>query len=191
MSTAAVIIITAVIVAAVVIGLYFYNKQQRTRRLRTRFGPEYDRTAGQLRDEAKVEAELERREKRVERFRLRTLSAADQQRYTNEWQQVQAEFVDDPQLAVTKADRLLQTVMTARGYPASDFETTCGDLSVHHPRSVQNYRSAHDIILRHKQGNASTEDLRQSMVLYRALFEDLLDRRKPDLLETPAPRRVA
>ena len=110
---------------------------------------------------------------------IRPLSAADQEAFAGSWGKVQAEFVDDPKYSVTHADHLLGEVMTARGYPAGDFEQRAADLSVDHPRVVESYRTVHDIALRHGRGQASTEDLRQSMILYRALFDELIGERLP------------
>jgi hypothetical protein len=101
-------------------------------------------------------------------------------KFIDRWKDVQARFVDGPARAVADADALLGEVMTARGYPVSDFEQRAGDISVDHPEVVRNYRAGHDIALRHAQGNASTEDLRQAMIHYRSLFDELVN-------ETEAP----
>jgi hypothetical protein len=91
------------------------------------------------------------------------------------WHRVQARFVDEPRGAVTEADQLLGDVMSTRGYPVSDFEQRSADMSVDHARVVENYRAAHEIALRHAQGQASTEDLRQAMIHYRTLFDELVN----------------
>jgi FtsZ-interacting cell division protein ZipA len=169
---------TAIIIAAVVIILvgvgFWYWQRQRSIKIKRRFGPEYERTVTETGDRRKAEQILEKREKRVERFQIRPITQGDQERFTNAWRELQAQFVDDPRLAVTRADQLVADVMTVRGYPVADFEQRAADISVDHPVVVDNYRAAHAIALRHRRGEASTEDLRQAMVHYRALFEDLL-----------------
>jgi hypothetical protein len=110
----------------------------------------------------------------VASFSLRRLSPQQVDMFTDGWMKVQNQFVDDPQGAVSRADVLLTEVMEARGYPIVDFDRRSADLSVDHPEVVQNYRSAHDIAIRHARGEADTEDLRQAMIHYRALFEELV-----------------
>jgi hypothetical protein len=171
------LLIGIVVIGAVVLGLLFYLKNQRTEKLRRRFGPEYERTVIQFHDHKKAEAELARRQKRVENFHLRNLPPEEQARYSATWRQVQADFVDSPSLATTQADQLLSEVMTARGYPEQNFEQAATDLSVHYPRVVQDYREAHEIMVRHRRDEATTEDLRRAMVSYRAIFQELLNSR--------------
>lgn len=173
MSTTAVIIIVVavVVVAAVVV---FAMLRRRTEHLKSKFGPEYEREVKESGSARRAEQRLESREKRVEKFHLRPLADADQARFVERWRAVQAKFVDDPKGAVTDADGLINEVMDARGYPVSNFETAAADLSVNHARVVDNYRAAHEIALRHARGQASTEDLRQAMVYYRSLFEELV-----------------
>ena len=142
--------------------------------LRSKFGSEYDRTVEEAGSSRKAEAELQEREKRVASFSLRRLSPQQTDMFTDGWMKVQNQFVDDPQGAVSRADVLLTEVMEARGYPIVDFDRRSADLSVYHPEVVQNYRSAHDIAIRHARGEADTEDLRQAMIHYRELFEELV-----------------
>ncbi|HKY82182.1 MAG TPA: hypothetical protein VJM09_12015 [Sphingobium sp.] len=142
--------------------------------LRAKFGSEYTRTVEEIGSPRKAEAELHEREKRVAAFSLRPLSPQQVDMFTDAWIKVQTQFVDDPQGAVSRADVLLTEVMEVRGYPIVDFERRSADLSVDHPEVVQNYRSAHDIAIRHARGEADTEDLRQAMIHYRALFEELV-----------------
>ncbi len=167
-----VIIIAAV---AVAIAAFVVSRRRRTERLRHRFGPEYERAVRHTGDVAKAEATLQARETRVERLHIRPLTAADAGRFTQAWRQVQTLFVDDPREAITDADRLVAEVMNARGYPVGDFEQRVADISVDHPAVVMNYRAARDIAQDHARGRASTEDLRQALVHYRALFDDLLE----------------
>jgi hypothetical protein len=150
-------------------------QKRRTQKLRSRFGPEYDKAIGEHRDRGHAESELQKRATRVAKFNVHPLKAEDRLRYTEEWRREQSRFVDDPRAAVNQADTLVQEVMQRRGYPVGDFDQSAADLSVDHPRVVENYRIAHEIALRERQGASDTEDLRKAMVSYRALFEDLLD----------------
>jgi hypothetical protein len=162
----------AIVVAA---GLWFALRQRRTRHLQARFGPEYDRMVVAEGNPRKAEATLEARARRVEALHIRPLTASDAARFDDAWRRVQSRFVDDPRAAVTEADLLVGEVMAARGYPVGDFEQRVADISVDHPDVVVNYRAAREIAGQHARGKASTEDLRQAMVHYRALFKDLLE----------------
>ena len=160
-----------VVVAAVLLTL----SRRRSQHLRERFGSEYDRAVQAEGNARKAEAALAARAKRVESLHIRVLAPDDATRFESAWRAVQARFVDDPKGAVTQADRLVGEVMTARGYPMGDFEQRVADISVDHPDVVMNYRAAREIADQHARGAASTEDLRQAMVHYRALFHDLLE----------------
>jgi hypothetical protein len=170
--------VIAIIVAvlAVVTVVVFYLKTQRSRRLRERFGPEYDRAVSEA-GSIRAESRLEKLERRVNKYNIRALEPSARDRYVQEWRQVQARFVDDPNNAVGAADRLLGEVMAARGYPVADFEQQADDLSVHHPLVIEHYRAGHTIAVRHAQGHATTEELRQALIHYRALFDELVDER--------------
>jgi hypothetical protein len=166
----------ALIVVAflVVLGIaWMVVRRQRTMNLQKRFGPEYDRTVRESGPE-RAESVLLEREKRVSAFSLRELTAEDRERFQTEWRMVQSRFVDDPKGAVSDADLLVDRLMQARGYPMTNFEQRTADISVSHPRVVDNYRAAHQIAVRHRQGQATTEDLRTAMIYYRSLFDDLL-----------------
>jgi hypothetical protein len=171
------IVVLVIAVLAVAFGLFMYIQRERTRRLRSKFGPEYERVVDRYGNQRKAEEDLAQRQKRVEKFHIRDLNAADADRFANAWRAEQARFVDTPREAIANADRLVNELMKARGYPMGDFEQRAADISVDHPVVLENYRAAHAIALQDSQGTASTEDLRQAMVHYRALFEDLLDRR--------------
>jgi hypothetical protein len=173
--TTMIIIAVVVIVAIVVIAGLIRSRRRRSEHLRHRFGPEYDHAIAHEGGRTKAEAELAKREKRVSKLDIRPLEPAARMNFVDQWKDVQARFVDDPARAVAEADGLLGEVMTARGYPVSDFEQRAGDISVDHPEVVRNYRAGHDIALRHAQGKASTEDLRQAMIHYRALFDELVN----------------
>lgn len=173
------LIVAVVVVLIAVIAVIL---QRRKAALRQRFGPEYDRTVRERGSEREAQTLLQKREQRVEKFHIRQLDATQRQQYADRWRVVQSRFVDDPKGAVIDADDAVVSLMGARGYPMADFEQRAADLSVDHPHVVENYRAAHDIALRHRQGRASTEDLRQAMIYYRSLFEDLLDGRRPGAL---------
>ena len=175
MDNTTIIIVVAILVAFAAIaaaGWIFLQKKQ-TGRLRSRFGPEYDRLAEVEGGRGRAEKTLHEREKRVERFNLVPLSPKDRDRFAGAWQQEQAGFVDDPRAAVANADSLVTEVMKVRGYPMGDFEQRAADISVDHSLVVTNYRIAHDIALR-DSGETSTEELRTALLHYRMLFEDLL-----------------
>ena len=167
------VILSIVVVVAVVAFLLVRNR--RTGQLKSKFGPEYEQTLGRTGHVSRAEAELREREKRVKSFDIRPLAPQQRESFIDYWERIQADFVDDPHGAVTRADALLGDVMSARGYPVADFETRSADLSVDHPHVVQNYRAGHDIAVRHARGEADTEDLRQAMIHYRSLFSDLID----------------
>jgi|GEM_PF-393219 len=152
-----------------------FFRKRRTGRLRTQFGgAEYDRALKEDGSRRHAEAGLKERTQRVESLNIRPLAPGDRARFVESWSRVQARFVDGPGGAVTEADQLLRDVMSTRGYPVSDFEQRAADISVDHPLVMENYRTAHAIAVRQSQGQANTEDLRQAMIHYRTLFEDLL-----------------
>jgi hypothetical protein len=176
LSTAQILAIIGVIVvlAAGIVVAFFFQKR-RTQKLRTQFGSaEYARALKEGGSQRKAEDLLDKRADHVEALHIRPLAPADRARFTESWARVQARFVDGPGGAVTDADQLVGAVMSTRGYPVSDFEQRAADLSVDHPRVLENYRAAHQTALRQSQGQANTEDLRQAMIHYRALFEELV-----------------
>ena len=176
-STALILVILAFIVGALVAFLaYRFYRGREARRIRDHFGPEYSRLS-QEKGAVAAERELTRREVRAAKFHIKPLSADAKARFVSRWQGVQGEFVDNPQDSLAHADDLLGEVMTARGYPVKDFEQRAADLSVEHPVVVQHYHTAHEIALRHKDGQSTTEDLRQAMIHYRALFDELVSDR--------------
>lgn len=166
-------VVVLVIAAIVMLRVKARNQGQETERLQSKFGSEYGSVVGDA-GQKKGEAELAKREERVAAFDLRPLGASEAERFTGLWTATQARFVDDPGGAISDADRLLGDVMQVRGYPVSDFEQSAADISVDHPEFVANYRSAHAMAVKHSRGEASTEDLRQAMVQYRWLFNDLV-----------------
>lgn len=172
MSTGAIagIVIAIVVIAAIAAAVVLTSRR---RRLKERFGPEYDRVAGE-RSGLAADAELAQRERRVRGLEIRPLTAEARNRYAAQWATIQEQFVDSPQTAVTEAQTLVTTVMNERGYPADDHDQVLADLSVEHAATVDHFRSAHEISQQAESGAATTEDLRRAMIHYRELFGDLL-----------------
>ena len=168
------LVIAAVVIIAVAAVAWVYAQRQRRVRLRSHFGPEYDRAVREAGSPTKADALLAERAKRVRDLKIHRLSREQAEAFAREWQRIQAMFVDDPDGAVAAADRLVTEVMSARGYPIEDFDTRAADLSVEHPRVVESYRIARALAVRRNRGEAGTEELRQAVVNYRALFDDLL-----------------
>jgi hypothetical protein len=160
------LVVAAVVAVAVVAG--------RRRALRSRFGPEYDRVVAERDSRGEAERELRDRERRHAELTLRPLSDESRERYARDWEDIQARFVDTPGEAVGAADELVTRLIADRGYPTRDYDEQLAHLSVEHARTLTNYREAHDIHLRNERGEADTEQLRQALVHYRALFADLL-----------------
>lgn len=184
MTPTAWIVVGIIVVALLVVGAILWSRRARSEHLRDHFGPEYNRAVKAKGDRAKAEADLAEREKRVDKLDIRPLEPSERREFTQRWTDVQARFVDDPTRAVAFADALLADVMKARGYPVSDFDQRAGDISVDHPVVVDHYHKAHDIAVRHERGQANTEDLRQAMIHYRALFDNLVG------VEAPAAREA-
>jgi hypothetical protein len=179
------------LVVVAVAGYAFY-RWVASRRLREQFGNEYDRTVSEVGSRRSAESELRERRKRRSKLELRDLSPESRQRYRASWSEIQSRFVDRPAQSIHDADDLVTAVMRERGYPVEDFEQRAADISVDHPDVVSNYRAAHAISFASDHEKASTEDLRQAMVHYRALFEDLVGipaAEEPAAKETP--RRVS
>lgn len=177
------IVIAVLFVAVVAIAAWALWSKRRTERLQETFGPEYKRTVGASDDRRRAESELETRRERRERLDIRPLTPEARDHYAEAWRDSQARFVDAPDDAVQEADRLITKVMRERGYPMEDFDRRAEDISVDHPGVVEDYRAAHAISLRTEDGSATTEDLRQAMVHYRALFDDLLGAEEPSRAE--------
>ena len=170
--TLALVIAAAVVLLGFVAWLAWSAVQ--SRRLRERFGPEYDATLKRLGSKAKAETALRRREKRVANFEIVALAPADVTRFSQAWTRLQGSFVDDPKGVLIEADRLVRELLLKRGYPVADFDLRAADISVGHPIVVNNYRAAQRIVSLDQRGEASTEDLRKAVVHFRALFDELL-----------------
>jgi hypothetical protein len=180
MSTELIIALVAITLIVLGLGFWFFTRRKTTEHLRERFGPEYDNTVRTLRSQQRAEAELSKREERVSKLQIVTLPRTERDRYQENWLAVQSRFVDEPERALGDANRLVQDVMRRCGYPMADFEQSAADISVDHPHVVENYRAATRIVDRSERSAASTEELRQALVHYRALFDDLLQSDAPN-----------
>jgi len=171
------IIITALLVLLIICAMLLVPvivRRKRTERLQDHFGPEYDHTVQSMGGEKKAQTELDERQKHVEALDIRSLSVGERGRYLEEWTAVQSKFVDEPGQAIVDADHLIMEVMQLRNYPVSDFEQRAADLSINYPALVTNYRAAREIAIKNEQLQADTEELRQAMIYYRSLFDELL-----------------
>lgn len=182
------IAVAIVAVAVVALAVWWFYKRRTRQQLQTQFGTEYQHAVEEHGSRSKAEDELDKRRKRFQKLDIKPLAEADKQRFAAEWQAVQARFVDAPSAAITEAHRLVTEAMSARGYPVDDLAQRQADLSVEVPEVVENYRQARLIADRNKLGEASTEDLRQAMVHYRALFQALLE--AGEVHDEPPLRRV-
>jgi hypothetical protein len=173
-------LIGIVILALAIVGVgvwYAVARRRQTESLHAKYGSEYDRTVADANSKRAGEAELVKRQERVEQFDIRPLSAEQRELFGQQWRDLQEAFVDSPGLAVSKADNLVAEVMRERGYPFTSFQQRASDLSVNHASLVQNYRAARDVAERNRRGVGTTEELRRAMVYYREMFDDLL---RPD-----------
>ncbi|MBS4059978.1 MAG: hypothetical protein KG029_06230 [Bacteroidetes bacterium] len=172
------VITIAVVLVILIVGVILaprFIRSNRSKEIQEKFGPEYDHTVEALGDKNKALTELEERQKHVNSLNIHPLSDIEHERYTADWAAVQSKFVDEPGQAIEAADRLIMEVMQVRAYPVSDFEQRAADISVSYPNLVSNYRAARAIALKNEQGQANTEELRQAMIYYRSLFDELLE----------------
>jgi hypothetical protein len=184
------LLVSIIVIAVVVLALaWLLMRQRRSARLRKQFGPEYERAINQAGSRQAAEAELEDRRLRRQKLEIVVLDSGARVRYLEQWRLVQAQFVDSPPEATRAADRLINEVMRERGYPVEDFEQRAADVSVDHPQVVDDYRAAHTVAEANERSEATTEDLRQALVHYRSLFEDLLEVDEPG--EAPVEREQA
>jgi hypothetical protein len=188
MSTAATVVLVVVVLAVLFAAGWFLGGFARSRRLRNRFGPEYERSVGTAENRRAAERELTEREKRYAQLKLRPLSAGQRAGYLEQWARVQERFVDEPGDTVVEADELVHSVMRDRGYPTDGFDQQATDLSVEHAAVVDHYRAGHGIRTRHESGESSTEDLRQALVHYRTIFRALVGPDEARTAEVPAAR---
>ena len=179
-----------VVVALAVIFVLSMSRRKRTERLKSHFGPEYDRAVGESGDQSAAEKELIARERKRQKLDVVALAPESQAKYAEYWRTVQAAFVDDPAGAVGDADHLVTAVMRERGYPIDDFDQRAADISVDHPNVVEHYRAAHVIHLAQEKADVGTEAQREAFVHYRALFEKLLETEHKTEKETPKEARA-
>lgn len=170
-----------------VLAIWIAARRRHTNTLRDKFGDEYDRTLKQHGRRSAAEAALQEREERVSKLEIRALEPKEREAAIVEWREVKALFVDSPVESVHHADRLLASIMRARGYPMADFDRRYEDLTVDHGEVARHYREGHEITERHRAGQASTEDLRQAMIHFEALFDDLVNEPRHD--DAPRPIR--
>jgi hypothetical protein len=188
-STNAIIVVALlVLLAATAVVWATVHRKRQSVRLQKRYGPEYDRTVLRLGSQSKAEAELRQREARVASLTIIPLTSQEAARFDQAWSRLQGRFVDNPGGAVAEADTLVKELMTARGYPVSDFESRAADISVDHPSVVDGYRAAQAIALKNSRGEADTEELRKAVVHYRTLFSELLLVEAVPVSESPQPR---
>jgi hypothetical protein len=169
-----IIVVAVLVIIGAVLGMIF-ARRQRSERLHDQFGTEYDHTVQALGGEKKAHTELEERQRYIKALNIRPLSVSERERYLSDWTAVQSNFVDEPRRAIVDADRLIMEVMQLRAYPVSDFEQRAADVSVNYPALVSNYRAAREVAIRNENHHAGTEDLRQALINYRSLFDELLE----------------
>jgi hypothetical protein len=172
--TVSVVAIAVVVLVAIGVMAYFAREAWRSQNLRRRFGPEYERAVRSAGDQRTAERELAARQERRKHFALHELEPAARAEFGERWLEVQARFVDAPTEAVRDADALVSELMERMGYPTEGFEQTASDVSVDHPREVEDYRAGHAVSVALADDGASTEDMRRGLKHYRALFESLL-----------------
>jgi hypothetical protein len=184
------VIFAVLLIALVAVVAWLIVQRQRSLRLKRRFGPEYELTVSEFRNQAKAEAELMAREKRVARLTIVPLTPADAFRFSHAWNTLQGRFIDSPKGVVSEADHLVRELMAKRGYPMGDFEHMAADISVDHPTVVATYRAAQSIAARDARGEADTEELRKAVIYYRTLFDELLGAAPEKVTTRPAERGV-
>jgi hypothetical protein len=172
--TLSIILVVAAVVIGAVIVVLISGRRRSSKKLHEKYGSEYDLTMEKSGNRKAGEKALQGREDRVSKLDIHDLDAKERNRYQAEWIEIQANFVNDPPKAVEDGDKLISKVMMARGFPVNNFEQRAADVSVLYPDFVTNYRSAEAIALKNRSNGASTEELRQAMVYYRNLFNELL-----------------
>ncbi len=174
------ILLVGLAVVALFIGAWLFNRKRQSEGLEKRFGPEYNRAVEEMGSRPKAEAELLARQKRVEQLDIVPLPPQEAARFTQSWTSIQSRFIDNPKGVLDEADMLVRELMLRRGYPMGDFERRAADISVRHPVVVDHYRAAHAIAQSDARGEADTEQMRQAVVHYRALFSELLEVEQPE-----------
>lgn len=184
MSTILTVVITAIVVILIAAAALAVQQMQQRKRLRAKFGPEYDRTVESRDSRREAERELRDREYRVKQMDLRPIDPAARDAYRAEWARIQERFVDSPKDALSDADQLIRRVMADRGYDVQDYGQRVADLSVEHGKTLEHYRTAHEISTANRP--VSTEDNRKAMVHYRSIFDDLLESGEATAAQTGA-----
>jgi hypothetical protein len=180
-----IIVVLVLVVLGLVLGLIFSRRQgsKRSDKYTAKYGPDYDATVKSMGSQTKAQTEMDQRQKHVDSLDIRSLSLPEREKYLSEWKAVQSKFIDQPGPATVEADHLIMEVMQLRNYPVSDFDQRAADISINYPELVSNYRLARAIALKNEQHQADTEELRQALVHYRALFNELL------VTETVSPEK--
>ncbi|MDG6079205.1 hypothetical protein E3U23_08360 [Erythrobacter litoralis] len=166
------IAIVAIVVVIIALIVWLVVQRRKSQRLRESFGEEYDRTVETKGGRRDAEAELLDRQERVKSLEIRPLSPNERMRYSADWTETKALFVDSPVEAVARGDRIITNMMDDRGYPMGDFERRHGDLTVEHQDVAKHYLAGHEIARR--SGEATTEELRRGFNHYENLFKDLI-----------------
>jgi hypothetical protein len=170
-------IIIAVVLVLVILGAILapiFSRRKRSQRFQTKYGSEYDHTVKTMGNEKKAQTEMDKRQVHMETLNIRPLSIGERDQYLADWKTIQAKFIDQPGQATVEADHLIMEVTKMRAYPVSDFEQRAADISITYPALVSNYRLAREIAIKNEHHQASTEELRQALVYYRSLFDELL-----------------
>jgi hypothetical protein len=162
------------LVLVAVLAVIVERRRRKSKGLRARFGSEYERAVVTHGSQSKAETRLAGRESRVDKLNIRDLSGTERERFMADWLVVQSRFVDHPKGAVTEADELVTSLLQTRGYPLTGFEQRAEDVSVDYPALMENYRAAQAIAVRLGSADATTEELRTSMIHYRAIFDELI-----------------
>jgi hypothetical protein len=181
-----IIAVAVLVIVAIAVLEHLRRRKAKTAAFRSRFGTEYDRAVVEHGSSGKAEANLADRESRVHALKIREIGATERERFINEWQTLQSRFLDHPTAAVTEADGLIAALLEARGYPKDGFDQRAADVSVTHPRVMENYRTAHAIAVRTQGPAATTEELRTAMIQYRAIFEELVETETPQVKKSAA-----
>jgi cytoskeletal protein RodZ len=171
-----IIVVLVLVIVGLILALVFSQRQRAklSKKYQDKFGPDYDATVKTMGNETKAQKEMDNRQKHVDSLDIRSLTLNEREKYLSEWKAVQAKFIDQPGPATVEADHLIMEVMQLRNYPVSNFEQRAADISINYPELVTNYRLARAIAIKNEQHEADTEELRQALVHYRALFNELL-----------------
>lgn len=168
-------VVSILVIFGIVLGIGAYNRRKNSRKFQAQYGEEYDLSIKKSGSEKNAQAELRDREKHINAMDIRPLTDVERSQYQTEWKTVQSEFVDQPGKAISSADHLIMEVMQLRNYPVSDFNQRAADVSVRYPELVKDYRAAREVAIKNTDQKATTEEMRQAMISYRSLFDQLVD----------------